>query len=187
MGRNASGVRAIRLNGENDEVVGMIAIPRENRPQVLVVSEKGYGKRSAVDDENGEPIYRIAARGGKGVKTINITEKTGHLVAMKAVTDDDDVLIITASGIIIRMRVTDLRVMGRATQGVRLISLEEGDEIAAVTTVETDPDEEHVAIDGTVDTSMADAADEAEPEAETEGDVEETEDGTDVEPPVDEQ
>lgn len=184
MGRNASGVRAIRLNGGDDEVVGMIAIPRENRPQVLVVSEKGYGKRSAVDDENGEPIYRIAARGGKGVKTINITEKTGHLVAMKAVTDDDDVLIITASGIIIRMRVTDLRVMGRATQGVRLISLEEGDEIAAVTTVETDPEEEHVAIDGTVDTSMADAADE-EPEPEPE--AEEPEDGTDVEPNGDEQ
>ncbi len=184
MGRNASGVRAIRLNGADDEVVGMIAIPRENRPQVLVVSEKGYGKRSAVDDENGEPIYRIAARGGKGVKTINITEKTGHLVAMKAVTDDDDVLIITASGIIIRMRVTDLRVMGRATQGVRLISLEEGDEIAAVTTVETDPDEEHVAVDGTVDTTMADSADE-EPEPETEAD--EPEDGTDVEPNGDEQ
>ncbi len=189
MGRNASGVRAIRLNGENDEVVGMIAIPRENRPQVLVVSEKGYGKRSAVDDENGEPIYRIAARGGKGVKTINITEKTGHLVAMKAVTDDDDVLIITAQGIIIRMRVSDLRVMGRATQGVRLISLEEGDEIAAVTTVETDPDEEHVAVDGTVDTTMADSADEEpEPEAETEEpDPDSDRDGTDVEPNGDEQ
>lgn len=176
MGRNASGVRAIRLAGENDEVVGMIAMPAENRPQVLVVSEKGYGKRSDVDD------YRITSRGGKGVKTINITEKTGNLIAMKTVTDDEDVLIITTSGIIIRMRVADLRVMGRATQGVRLITLQENDEIAAVTTVETDPEEEHVAVDGTVDTTMDDSADEAEADADDASEEEETEDdGTDVE------
>lgn len=176
MGRNASGVRAIRLAGENDEVVGMIAMPAENRPQVLVVSEKGYGKRSDVDD------YRITSRGGKGVKTINITEKTGNLIAMKTVTDDEDVLIITTSGIIIRMRVADLRVMGRATQGVRLITLQENDEIAAVTTVETDPEEEHVAVDGTVDTTMDDSADEAEADADDASEEEEAEDdGTDVE------
>jgi DNA gyrase subunit A len=183
MGRNASGVRAIRLAGENDEVVGMISMPAEieNRPQVLVVSEKGYGKRSDVDD------YRITSRGGKGVKTINITEKTGQLVAMKAVTDEDDVLIITTNGIIIRMRVADLRVMGRATQGVRLITLLDSDEIAAVTTVESDPEEEHAVVDGTVDTSMADAAEEPEADAdeadgaEDEGDEGEEPAGTDVE------
>lgn len=168
MGRNASGVRAIRLNGESDEVVGMIKIPRENHSQVLVVSEKGYGKRSSVDDENGEPIYRITSRGGKGVKTINITEKTGNLVAIKSVSDEEDLLIITSNGIIIRMRIADLRVMGRATQGVRLITLQEGDEIAAVTTVESDPEEEHVAIDGTVDTTMEDAPEAEEPENEAE-------------------
>jgi DNA gyrase subunit A len=183
MGRNASGVRAITLAGEHDEVVGMMAMPKENRPQVLVVSEKGYGKRSDVDD------YRITSRGGKGVKTINITEKTGQLIAMKAVTDDQDVLIITTSGIIIRMRVADLRVLGRATQGVRLISLQDDDEIAAVTTVETDPEEEHVPIDGTVDTTMADAAEE--PEAETaagdEAADDDADDGIDVEPEHDDQ
>lgn len=182
MGRNASGVRAIRLAGENDEVIGMLAMPLENRPAVLVVSEKGYGKRSDVDD------YRITSRGGKGVKTINITEKTGNLIAMKPVTDNDDLLIITTSGIIIRLRVEDLRVMGRATQGVRLITLQEGDEIAAVTTVESDPEEEHAAVDGTVDTTMADASDETEAEVEdadtdtddtTDEDTEES--GTDVE------
>lgn len=173
MGRNASGVRAIRLAGANDEVIGMINIPRDNKAQILVVSEKGYGKRSEVDDENGEPVYRVTSRGGKGVKTINITDKTGNLVAIKAVTDDKDLLIITTSGIIIRMRVADLRVMGRATQGVRLISLQEGDEIAAVTTVESDPEEEHAAVDGTVDTSMADSAETEEPEAEAETEEEE--------------
>lgn len=179
MGRNASGVRAIRLAGEDDEVIGMIAMPLENRPAVLVVSEKGYGKRSDVDD------YRITSRGGKGVKTINITEKTGNLIAMKPVTDNDDLLIITTSGIIIRLRVEDLRVMGRATQGVRLITLQEGDEIAAVTTVESDPEEEHAAVDGTVDTSMADSADEQEASDEADTDDSSDEDaeesGTDVE------
>lgn len=183
MGRNASGVRAIRLAGENDEVVGMLAIPRENRPQILVVSEKGYGKRSAVDDENGEAIYRVTSRGGKGVKSMNVTEKTGLVVAIKAVTDNDDVLIITTAGILIRMRITDLRVMGRATQGVRLINLQDDDDIAAVTIVETDPEEEHVQIDGSVDTSMADSADEQdadEPEADVEEDEEEQDGGTDV-------
>lgn len=171
MGRTATGVRAITLAGAQDEVIGMIVMPKENPPQVLVVSEKGYGKRSDVES------YRQTRRGAKGVKTINVTEKTGQLIAMKAVTDDNDLMIITTSGIVIRLRVADLRVMGRATQGVRLISLDDKDAIGAVTTVESDPEEEHVAIDGTVDTSMADSADEAEAEAEEGAE----DDGTDVE------
>ncbi|CAN5186970.1 DNA gyrase subunit A [soil metagenome] len=175
MGRNASGVRAQTLAGEKDEVIGMIVMPKVNPPQVLVVSDKGYGKRSDVED------YRQTRRGGKGVKTINITEKTGNLIAIKAVTDENDLLIITTNGIVIRLCVADLRVMGRATQGVRLINLGEKDEIGAVTTVETDPEEEHVKVDGTVDTSMADAADETETDADdAEPETEDT--GTDIEP-----
>jgi DNA gyrase subunit A len=176
MGRTATGVRAITLAGPQDEVIGMIVMPVDNPPQVLVVSEKGYGKRSDVES------YRETRRGAKGVKTINVTEKTGQLIAMKAVTDDNDLMIITTSGIVIRLRVADLRVMGRATQGVRLISLGDDDSIGAVTTVETDPEEEHAAIDGTVDTSMADSADEAEAEAEEGAE----DDGTDVETDTDE-
>ncbi len=174
MGRNASGVRAQTLAGEKDEVIGMIVMPKVNPPQVLVVSDKGYGKRSDVED------YRQTRRGGKGVKTINITEKTGNLIAIKAVTDENDLLIITTNGIVIRLCVADLRVMGRATQGVRLINLGESDEIGAVTTVESDPEEEHVKVDGTVDTSMADAADEPEPDVDS--DIEDTDEaGTDIE------
>jgi len=128
MGRNASGVRGITLNHKNDEVVGMIAVD-DKESDVLVVSEKGYGKRSSLDD------YRITNRGGKGVKTINITEKTGSLVAIKNVTDEDDLMIINKSGITIRMAVADLRVMGRATQGVKLINIKDNDSIAAVAKV----------------------------------------------------
>ncbi|MBK5212845.1 MAG: DNA gyrase subunit A [Flavobacteriaceae bacterium] len=135
MGRNASGVRGIRLGDKNDEVIGMIAV-NENDSDILVVSENGYGKRSSIDD------YRITNRGGKGVKTINITEKTGKLVAIKNVTDDDDLMIINKSGIAIRMAVTDLRVMGRATQGVRLIKVREDDAIAAVAKAMKDDDED---------------------------------------------
>jgi DNA gyrase subunit A len=185
MGRNASGVRAMNLVDEANEVVGMIAIPRENRPQILVVSEKGYGKRSSVDDENGEAIYRITSRGGKGVKTINITEKTGNLVAIKAVSDDNDLMIITSNGILIRLAVADLRVMGRATQGVRLINLQGEDDIAAVTVVESDPEEEHAQVDGTVDSTMADVADDSDAD-EVAPDAEE-ETGTDVETEGDDQ
>lgn len=185
MGRNASGVRAMNLVDEANEVVGMIAIPRENRPQILVVSEKGYGKRSSVDDENGEAIYRITSRGGKGVKTINITEKTGNLVAIKAVSDDNDLMIITSNGILIRLSIADLRVMGRATQGVRLINLQGDDDIAAVTVVESDPEEEHVQVDGTVDTTMADVADDSDADEVAPDADEET--GTDVETDGDEQ
>ncbi len=145
MGRNASGVIGIDLNDEeggNNEVVGMICID-DKQANVLVVSEKGYGKRSDIDE------YRITNRGGKGVKTINITDKTGNLVGIKSVTDANDLMIITKNGITIRMNVSDLRVMGRATQGVRLINIQDSDSIAAVTKVDhEDETESEVAIDG---------------------------------------
>ncbi|MEP6260563.1 MAG: DNA gyrase subunit A [Gillisia sp.] len=128
MGRNASGVRGITLADDNDEVVGMIAV-NDMEANVLVVSANGYGKRSKLDD------YRITNRGGKGVKTISITEKTGELVAIKNVNDGDDLMIINRSGLAIRMSVDNLRVMGRATQGVRLINLKGNDSIAAVAKV----------------------------------------------------
>jgi len=134
MGRNASGVRGITLGGPDDEVVGMIAI-NDLETEVLVVSEGGYGKRSQVDD------YRMTNRGGKGVKTINVTEKTGKLVAIKNVNDNDDLMIINKSGIAIRMAVEDLRIMGRATQGVRLIKVREDDAIAAVAKVMHEEDD----------------------------------------------
>ena len=129
MGRTAAGVRGIRLASENDEVVGMICV-EDDTYDILVVSEKGYGKRSKLDD------YRVTNRGGKGVKTLNITEKTGNLIAIKNVKDEDDLMIINKSGIAIRIPVASLRVMGRATQGVRLINLKDDDEIAAVAKVE---------------------------------------------------
>ncbi len=129
MGRNAAGVRGVRLEGEDDRVVGMVCVNREDA-NLLVVSEKGYGKRSAIAD------YRITKRGGKGVKTINITEKTGNLVAIKEVIDTDDLMIINKSGITIRISVAGLRVMGRATQGVRVIRLNEGDAISSVEKIE---------------------------------------------------
>jgi DNA gyrase subunit A len=138
MGRNASGVRGITLGHDKDEVIGMVAI-NDNESDILVVSEGGYGKRSSIED------YRITNRGGKGVKTINVTEKTGNLVAIKNVTDNDGLMIINKSGIAIRMAVEDLRVMGRATQGVRLIKVKDDDSIAAVAKVmneEDDVDEE---------------------------------------------
>ena len=142
MGRSASGVRGIRLADKNDEVIGMVTIENPQEESVLVVSENGYGKRSYIDDpEDGEPVYRITNRGGKGVKTISITEKTGNLVAIKSVTDTDDLMIINKSGIAIRLEVKDLRVMGRATQGVKLINLKNNDSIAAVAKVMHDEDE----------------------------------------------
>ena len=134
MGRNASGVRGIRLADDNDEVIGMISV-NDMDSDILVVSENGYGKRSKLDD------YRMTNRGGKGVKTISITEKTGSLVSIKNVSDSDDLMIINKSGIAIRMEVESLRVMGRATQGVRLINLRENDSIAAVAKVLKDDDE----------------------------------------------
>ena len=143
MGRTASGVRGITLRDESDEVVGMVCV--ENSDQdIMVVSENGYGKRSKVDD------YRMTNRGGKGVKTINITEKTGELIALKSVCDNDDLMIINKSGITIRLAVADLRVMGRATQGVRLINLsKKGDAIAAVAKVNAAGEEELIADDDT--------------------------------------
>ncbi|MBU1719048.1 MAG: DNA gyrase subunit A, partial [Bacteroidetes bacterium] len=132
MGRNASGVRGLRLANEDDVVVGMVCIEDQENEGVLVVSENGYGKRSKLED------YRITNRGGKGVKTINVTEKTGCLISIQNVCDEDNLMIINRSGILIRMRVGDLRVMGRATQGVRLINLKGDDAIAAVTKIEVD-------------------------------------------------
>ncbi|WP_037321199.1 DNA gyrase subunit A [Salegentibacter sp. Hel_I_6] len=134
MGRNASGVRGITLANDKDEVVGMISVEDFNS-DILVVSENGYGKRSSLED------YRITNRGGKGVKTISITEKTGSLVAIKNVSDEEDIMIINKSGIVIRMEVANLRVMGRATQGVRLINLKGNDAIAAVAKVLHDEDD----------------------------------------------
>ena len=131
MGRGASGVRGITLANANDEVVGMVSV-NDMDTNILVVSENGFGKRSDLDD------YRITNRGGKGVKTISITDKTGYLVTLKNVTDLDDLMIINKSGIAIRMAVSDLRVMGRATQGVKLINLKEEDSIAAVAKVMKD-------------------------------------------------
>ena len=149
MGRSATGVIGIELQDEKDEVVGMISVEKGDREKtVLVVSENGYGKRSfLIDLETGEQEYRITNRGGKGVTTIKITPKTGHLIAIKDVTDNDDLMIICESGLTIRMGLDNLRVMGRATQGVRLINLREGDRIAAVTKVEKDEDED-ILLDG---------------------------------------
>nr|NQU90729.1 DNA gyrase subunit A [Bacteroidota bacterium] len=135
MGRNASGVRGIRLASDKDEVIGMICLENPDF-DVLVVSEHGYGKRSKLDD------YRVTNRGGKGVKTLNITEKTGDLIAIKNVTDADDLMIINRSGLTIRMAVAALRVMGRATQGVRLINLRDEDSIAAVAKVEVEAEDD---------------------------------------------
>ena len=135
MGRTATGVRGVRLANEQDEVIGMIAV-NDSETTVLVVSEKGYGKRTDIED------YRVTNRGGKGVKTINITEKTGSLVSIKNVTDQEDLMIINKSGIVIRIAVADLRVMGRATQGVRLITLKGDDEIASVTKIDHEEEED---------------------------------------------
>ncbi len=155
MGRNASGVRGITLGSKNDEVIGMIALDNDGT-DVLVVSEHGYGKRSSIED------YRITNRGGKGVKTINITEKTGNLVAIKNVSDTDDLMIINKSGIAIRMAVEDLRVMGRATQGVRLIKVREDDSIAAVAKVMHDDVEDDEASASEMDPENGTAIDETE-------------------------
>lgn len=141
MGRNASGVRAITVDSETDEVVGMIVVKEGDGFDVMVVSEQGYGKRSALED------YRITNRGGKGVKTITVTDKTGELVSLKAVTDEDDLMIITKKGTMIRMGVDTLRVMGRATQGVRLITLRKGDEIASIAKVPASEEEEDEVMD----------------------------------------
>jgi DNA gyrase subunit A len=150
MGRTASGVRGITLQDEKDEVIGMVSVNKDNvnDTQLLVVTEKGYGKRTKLVDDDGEDVYRITNRGGKGVKTLNITEKTGALISINAVTDIDDLMIINKSGLTIRMAVEDLRVMGRATQGVKLINIKGNDSIAAVTKVMKDDEEELKIEDG---------------------------------------
>ncbi len=137
MGRVSTGVRGMKLDGDDDAVIGLIAMPLDSANNVMVISQEGFGKRSLLDG------YRITNRGGKGVKTMNITDKTGRLVAFKSVNDDNDLVIINKSGITLRLHVADIRVMGRATQGVRLINLEKrNDVIASVCCVDADPDEE---------------------------------------------
>ena len=180
MGRTATGVRGVTLAHEKDEVVGMISI-NSTEATILVVSENGYGKRTDIED------YRVTNRGGKGVKTISVTEKTGELVAIKDVTDADDLMIINKSGIIIRIGVSDLRVMGRATQGVRLITFKGKDSIASVAKVEHEDEVEEVELEGIEivkgdsDEIIDESADDTEEEAEddTEG-TEETEDADDA-------
>ncbi|NDA07424.1 MAG: DNA gyrase subunit A [Flavobacteriia bacterium] len=150
MGRNASGVRAMTLDTDNDVVVGMVCTDSDQE-SILVVSENGYGKRTLVED------YRVTNRGGKGVKTLNITDKTGDLVAIKVVTDDDDLMITTKNGIMIRMEMKEIRVMGRATQGVRVINLKSGVVISSVAKVPHQEDEVEV-VEGVEGTSDAGAA-----------------------------
>lgn len=157
MGRTASGVRGITLS-EGDEVIGMVCAQDFSRT-IMVVSENGYGKRTLLNDpETNEPIYRVTNRGGKGVKTLNVTEKTGNLIAIKSVTDEDDLMIINKSGLTIRMHVADIRSQGRATQGVKLINLKGKDQIAAVAKVEKDDDEEIIdeSIEGTENSTTDD-------------------------------
>ncbi len=156
MGRVSSGVRAISID-EDNEVIGMIAIEPDSKEDVLVLSENGYGKRTDLDE------YRITNRGGKGVKTINVTEKTGKLISIQAVTDDNDLMIINRSGLTIRTSADQIRVAGRATQGVRVINLREGDSIASVTAVPKTEDEEIAALEGA--TEGAETATEAVVEA----------------------
>jgi DNA gyrase subunit A len=153
MGRTASGVRGITLADEKDEVIGLVSIDKDhiNDSQILVVTENGYGKRTKLVDEDGEDVYRITNRGGKGVKTLNITDKTGQLISINDVTDEDDLMIINKSGLTIRMKISDLRVMGRATQGVRLINIKGNDSIAAVTKVLREDESENDEFEGDIE------------------------------------
>ena len=143
MGRIATGVRGMTLDEDDQDcVIGMICMNPDSEDTILVVSEQGFGKRTKLNDDDGEPVYRITRRGGKGVKTLNVTEKTGKLVAIKSVTDDNDLMIINKSGVTIRVKISDLRIMGRATQGVRLINLEKrNDQIASVCKVNSQEEE----------------------------------------------
>ena len=170
MGRTAAGVKGVTLEGEDDKVVGMVCVAREDS-HLLVVSEKGYGKRSSIEE------FRITKRGGKGVKSLNVTEKTGKLVAIKEVTDTDDLMIINKSGIIIRIAVADLRVMGRATQGVRLIRLNENDAISSIAKVtKIEEDEEEAIAEGAILESDDKIEDLLNPEEPDRDDQEENED-----------
>ena len=144
MGRNASGVRGVTLLSEEDSLVGMVCVA-DVYSTILVVSEKGYGKRTFLNDpEDNEPVYRITNRGGKGVKTLNITEKTGKLLSILNVSDEEDLMIITKSGVAIRMHIDTIRTMGRAAQGVRLINLKGSASIAAVARAPRSEDEEEL-------------------------------------------
>jgi DNA gyrase subunit A len=161
MGRSAAGVRGVTLEGDSDKVIGFIVVDKEENKNILVVSENGYGKRTYLDDpEDGEPVYRITSRGGKGVKTMNITEKTGNLVGILSVDDDNDLMIINKSGILIRLDISTLRVMGRATQGVRLIKLTKNDTIASIAKVEKVEDEEIEETEGTENSENTQATEE---------------------------
>ncbi|MWB94853.1 DNA gyrase subunit A [Flavobacterium sp. GA093] len=185
MGRTASGVRGITLKDDTDEVIGMVTVDKNdiNDSQILVVTENGYGKRTKLVDDDGEDVYRITNRGGKGVKTLNITEKTGKLISISAVTDADDLMIINKSGLTIRMAIEDLRVMGRATQGVRLINLKGKDSIAAVTKVMKD-DAEEVIVDEDGNVIETVTIERVKPDLEVledEGPVEDDDDDTDEE------
>ena len=137
MGRIAAGVRGITLAGDSDEVIGMVSLLNGGE-DILVIAKNGYGKRSKLED------YRITNRGGKGVKTINITEKTGSLVSIKSVSDDNDLMIITENGLTIRLAVSNISLLGRATQGVKLINLKEDDRIASVARVINETNEDEV-------------------------------------------
>ncbi len=145
MGRTSTGVRGVKLDDEGDEVVGLVCVEKDSEKAIMVVSANGYGKRSPLDE------YRVTGRGGKGVKTMNITDKTGGLITIKAVSEEDDLMIVTQSGITIRMKISDVRVMGRATQGVKVINLGKGEEIADVAVMPASDDEDTDTEDGTVE------------------------------------
>ena len=177
MGRMSTGVRGMALDGDDDEVVGLICMPADTINNVMVLSERGYGKRTALDvdvEVDGKiermPVYRITNRGGKGVRTMNITERTGRLVAIESVNDGNDLVIINKSGITLRIHVSDIKVQGRATQGVRIINLDKrGDSIASVCCVDSDPEEEVTEVEAQdeipeelIDDTAADDADEVE-------------------------
>ncbi len=168
MGRNSIGVKGVTLDGKEDEVIGMVCVTDAEKDTLLVVSEKGYGKRSEVEE------YRKTNRGGKGVKTINVTDKTGNLIAIKVVRDNDDLMIINKSGVTIRLEVEELRLMGRATQGVRLIRLEDDDEIASVAKVEVDEGDAADKV-GLITSEEKDVSNTDLPESGEEGDSEENE------------
>ena len=175
MGRNASGVRGVTLAGGSDEVIGMICV-EDIFSTILVVSEKGFGKRTFLNDpEDKEPVYRITNRGGKGVKTLNITEKTGKLLSIQNVFDEDDLMIITKSGVTIRMHIDTIRTMGRAAQGVKLISLKGNAEIAAIARVprseDEDEDAEVIDADNNGDELSNDGMDIDEPDADSTDDL----------------
>ena len=176
MGRTATGVRGITLDNDGqDEVVGMICIKDLKTESVMVVSEQGYGKRSEIED------YRKTNRGGKGVKTMNITEKTGKLVTIKSVTDENDLMIINKSGITIRLKVADVRIMGRATQGVRLINLEKrNDQIGSVCKVMTESLEDEIPAEEAEGTIVSDPNADA-PDIDDVADVNENESNNEIE------